>query len=66
MPSDPQTGGVYETVGLSENAQPSFRTDIMGCRETLDLVRAYYQIAVPEVRKLILKLARSLGVKPKA
>ena len=38
----------------------------MACRKTLNLVRAYYQIAVPEVRKRILRLARSLGVKPEA
>ena len=66
IPSDPQTVGVSETVGFSENAQSSFTTDTMACRETLDLVRIYYQIAVPEVRKRILKLARSLGVKPEA
>lgn len=66
MPSDPQTDGVSETKGFSDNTQAGFKTDTMTRRETLELVRAYYQIADPEVRKRILELARSLGVKPEA
>ena len=64
MPSDPQTNGISDNGGLSDNSQASFTADTMARRETLDLVRAYYQIADPEVRNRILELARSLGVKP--
>ena len=42
MRSDHQTDGVSETAGLSENAQSSFTTNTMACRETLDLVCVYY------------------------
>lgn len=61
MPSDPQTDGVTAPIGMADQAQASFDTDTMARRETLDLVRAYYQIADPIVRKRILELARSLG-----
>ncbi|MDY0872691.1 helix-turn-helix domain-containing protein [Dongia rigui] len=37
--------------------------DPMARRETLELVRAYYQIKSPKVRKNLVDLARSLGKK---
>lgn len=37
--------------------------DPMARRETLELVRAYYQIKSPKVRKHLVDLARSLGKK---
>nr|WP_239988570.1 helix-turn-helix transcriptional regulator [Paramagnetospirillum kuznetsovii] len=35
--------------------------DLLGNRETLDLVRAYYRIGDPEVRKRVHQLAKSLA-----
>ena len=61
MPDGPETEGVAGPKGMSDQPQAAFSTDIMARRETLALVRAYYRIADPEVRKRILDLSRSLG-----
>lgn len=42
---------------------PEEEKDPMARRETLELVRAYYQIKSPKVRKHLVDLARSLGKK---
>lgn len=46
--------------GLSEEPA-SFDADPMTKRETLELVRAYYRITDPHVRKRVLDLAKALG-----
>ncbi len=46
---------------LQEEAPPPFEGDPMAKRETLQLVRAYYQIKSPAMRKRILDLTRSLA-----
>ena len=46
--------------GLSEEPA-SFEADPMTKRETLELVRAYYRITDPQVRKRVLDLAKALG-----
>lgn len=46
---------------LQESPQTSFEGDPMAKRETLQLVRAYYQIKSPSLRKRILDLTRSLA-----
>lgn len=46
--------------GLAEEPA-SFETDPMTKRETLELVRAYYRITDPHVRKRVLDLAKALG-----
>ena len=61
MPKDPQTDGVTTPIGMADQGQAGFETDTLARRETLELVRAYYQIADPVVRKRILDLTRSLG-----
>lgn len=61
MPKGPQTEGISTPIGFSDQTQAGFETDTLARRETLDLVRAYYQIADPNVRKRILELARSLN-----
>ncbi|HTH17609.1 MAG TPA: transcriptional regulator, partial [Magnetospirillum sp.] len=38
-----------------------FEADPMTKRETLELVRAYYRITDPQVRKRVLDLAKALG-----
>ncbi len=40
---------------------PSYEPDPMAKRETLELVRAYYKIADPEIRKPLYELAQALG-----
>ncbi len=40
---------------------PSYEPDPMAKRETLGLVRAYYKITDPEIRKRLYELAKVLG-----
>ena len=40
---------------------PSYEPDPMAKRETLELVRAYYKITDPEIRKPLLALTKALG-----
>lgn len=45
--------------------EPDMRQpDMLGSRETLDLVRAYYRIYDPEVRRRVHQLAKALGTVP--
>lgn len=46
--------------GLAEEPVP-FEADPMTKRETLELVRAYYRITDPQVRRRVLDLAKALG-----
>jgi transcriptional regulator with XRE-family HTH domain len=48
------------TAGLSE-MQDSFTDDALNRRETLELVRAYYRITDPAVRKRVFELIKSMG-----
>ena len=47
--------------GLTEAAAPSFDGDPMVKRETLELVRAYYRIQDPGVRKRVFELVKAIG-----
>lgn len=48
------------TTGFSE-MQDSFTDDALNRRETLELVRAYYRITDPAVRKRVFELIKSMG-----
>jgi transcriptional regulator with XRE-family HTH domain len=48
------------TTGFSES-QDSFADDTLNRRETLELVRAYYRITDPAVRKRVFDLIKSMG-----
>ncbi len=48
------------TTGFSET-QDSFSDDALNRRETLELVRAYYRITDPAVRKRVFELIKSMG-----
>jgi len=48
------------SVGLSEEPA-TFEADPMTKRETLELVRAYYNITDPQVRKRVYELAKALA-----
>jgi transcriptional regulator with XRE-family HTH domain len=50
-----------EAMGLSDQAQSPIEPDPLTRRETLELVRAYYRIADPHVRKRLFELTKSLG-----
>lgn len=54
----PQVG--RRTAGLSE-MQDGFTDDSLNRRETLELVRAYYRITDPAVRKRVFELIKSMG-----
>lgn len=50
------------SYGMADNDQAGFEAgDLMQNKETLDLVRAYYSIENPEMRKDILKFVKSMA-----
>ncbi|HEY6431718.1 MAG TPA: helix-turn-helix domain-containing protein [Acetobacteraceae bacterium] len=53
-------GAARRAVGFNEQ-QDSFGDDTMNRRETLELVRAYYRIGDPALRKKVFELIRSMG-----
>jgi transcriptional regulator with XRE-family HTH domain len=53
-------GAGRRAVGFSD-AQDPFGDDTMSRRETLELVRAYYRIADPSLRKKVFDLIKSMG-----
>jgi transcriptional regulator with XRE-family HTH domain len=69
-----QFGGLEKQTkayGFSDNAQEEFLpADLMQSKETLELVRSYYTLEDPEMRKNILKfiksMARQAGADPEA
>ena len=40
---------------------PSYEADPMATRETMELVRAYYEISDPQIRKRLFELTKALG-----
>jgi len=60
MPEDLKTPEGQQS-GLSDGGQDGIDRDPMARRETLELVRAYYRIPDPIIRKRLLDLARSVG-----
>lgn len=52
--------------GLGEQKPAPFEPDPMAKRETLELVRAYYRITSPQVRKRVFELTKSLAAAGKA
>lgn len=49
------------TSGMSEEGSQTFEVDKLSRRETLELVRAYYKIAEPNVRKKIFEMVKAVG-----
>lgn len=56
----PNSTASRRSVGFSD-AQDPFGDDTMSRRETLELVRAYYRIADPALRKKVFELIKSMG-----
>jgi transcriptional regulator with XRE-family HTH domain len=56
--------GDSPAYGLSDNEQDGFESeDIMTSKETLELIRTYYSIENPEMRKDIMKFIKSMAEK---
>ena len=47
----------------SSKKPPSYEPDPMARRETLELVRAYYKITDPEIRKPLFAMTKTLGAR---
>jgi ABC-type multidrug transport system ATPase subunit len=54
------TQATRRLAGFAES-QDSFADDTLNRRETLELVRAYYRITEPAVRKRVFELIKSMG-----
>jgi transcriptional regulator with XRE-family HTH domain len=48
-------------AGMAEGGQAAFETDQLARRESLELVRAYYRIQEPAVRKRVFELVKSIA-----
>jgi transcriptional regulator with XRE-family HTH domain len=60
---DPSRGAA-QNFGMSDNEQESFEgQDIMNDKETIDLVRTYYSINDPELRKDTIKFMKAMASK---
>lgn len=56
---DPSITG--KAAGLAEGPTEKFTTDQLAKRETLELVRAYYRITKPAVRKRVFELVKAVA-----
>ena len=53
--------GKRRARGLSEAPAPVLEPDSLSKRETVELIRAYYRVTDPKVRKRVLDLLKALG-----
>jgi len=53
--------GRRSTGGFSETSEGGFADEALNRRQTLELVRAYYRITDPAVRKRVFDLIKSMG-----
>jgi transcriptional regulator with XRE-family HTH domain len=60
MPKDVISRAPAALKGLAEATEP-YEADPMAKRETLELVRAYYRITDPRVRKRVFELVKAIG-----
>jgi transcriptional regulator with XRE-family HTH domain len=56
-----EISGVPAAPGVAEAGQEPLEHDQLSKRETLELVRAYYRIADPQVRRRIFELVKAIG-----
>ncbi len=54
-------GGKRRTRSLSEATAAALEPDLLSKRETMGLIRAYYRVTDPRVRKRVLDLLQALG-----
>jgi len=50
-----------KAMGMSEGGKQTFEVNQLSRRETLELVRAYYKIKDPVVRKKLFEMVKALG-----
>jgi len=62
MPRGLKTVEAQVVRGLQELEQKTMELDPLARRETLELVRAYYKITNPRVRKRLFELTKSLAI----
>ena len=62
IPSGMKTPEGQVTIGLREQEQKTLGKDPLARRETLELVRAYYRISDPRVRKRLFELTKSMAI----
>ena len=62
MPRGLKTAEAQVIRGLQELEQKTLELDPLARRETLELVRAYYKITNPKVRKRLFELTKSLAI----
>jgi transcriptional regulator with XRE-family HTH domain len=61
MPNELKTHEGRFAIGLRDQESPTQNNDALARRETLKLVRAYYKITDPRVRKRIFELVKALA-----
>ena len=61
MPDELETHEGRFTAGLRDKEQGTYEADPLARRETLELVRAYYKITDPKVRKRMFELTKTLA-----
>ena len=61
MPAEIRTRRGAYAAGLKDQEQETLQPNPMARRETLELVRYYYRIVDPEVRKNVFELAKTLA-----
>jgi len=54
-------GKTPEAMKLSDNPQDTLQDDMMTSKETIDLLRAYYKIEDPKIRRNIMKTVQSMA-----
>ena len=58
----PDVAGISPAKGRGQaKTLPSYEPDPMSTRETLELVRAYYKIADPQIRNRLRELTKAIG-----
>ncbi len=60
LAAQPGTSGRRSVSGFADS-QDGFGDDTLNRRETLELVRAYYRITDPAIRKRVFELIKSMG-----
>ena len=61
MPDELETHEGRFSAGLRDKGQGTYEADPLARRETLELVRAYYKITDPKVRKRMFELTKTLA-----
>ncbi len=61
MPDEVKARAGRAGQGLSDQEQLPYEPDPLARRETLELVRAYYRIGSPQVRKRLFELVKSIA-----